>query len=277
MAYGQPPGPYNQPYGQQIPPTQPPYGMQPPGGTQQQLPPPMQQQPMPPPMQQQPMPPPMQQQPMPPPMQQQPMPPPIPQQHYPTPMPPPIPPQPQFPPPENLQIYDQTEYELPEYPRERRFSFSAGGIGKNIGFGLLFYVIVAVACGLGVFISILASGKDGGDYGVFSGLMAIMMGPAFALVIGIIQGKLADSDGEAMISGGVANVVGYLILMFIIIGFLAAAISIKYPSTDSDEEDEEDSVSVNYSELIIQFVGILLPSGVIGALGAFFSERFIFE
>ena len=36
-------------------------------------------------------------------------------------------------------------------------------------------------------------------------------------------------------------------------------------------------VDINYWELIVQFVGILLPSGIIGALGAFFSGRYIFE
>jgi len=184
-----------------------------------------------------------------PPMQQMPMP----QTHYPEPM--------------NLQQQRQKYYQY-EYPTQPR-----AGVVKTTIFGLLFYIIIAIASGLGALITILAAGPSSIGFGIIVGAMPILMGPVFALVIGVIQGKITDSESSAMIAGGVGNVVGFFILLLIIAGFLAAAFSIKFPTESSDSGGD---VGQTVVDILIQYVGLLLPSGIIGALSAFFSEKYIF-
>ncbi len=153
------------------------------------------------------------------------------------------------------------------------------GIGKNIGYGVLFFVIIAIACGLGCFISIVASTEEMALFGFLGSIMVIFSGPIVALIVGIVQGKTARNSGEALVAGGVTGVVGYILLLIILVALIAAAFMIKYPPSDGGDDDingDDDGADINWGEMFTQFVAIFLPSGIIGAFAAFFSNKFIF-
>jgi ribosomal protein S27E len=152
--------------------------------------------------------------------------------------------------------------------------------GKNIGYGILFFVIIAVACGSGCFISIVTCGESMLFFGILGSFMVIFSGPILALIVGIVQGKTARSEKEALVAGGVTGVAGYIILLIIIVVFIIAAFAIRFPPSDDDGEDDIDSndssVDINWGEMFGQFGGLFLPSGIIGAFAAFFSSKLIF-
>ena len=147
-------------------------------------------------------------------------------------------------------------------------------VGKNIGIGILFFVIVAFAFGIGGFIAILASDEGSIGFGFISSILIIAVAPIIALIVGIVQGKLSRNNGEALIAGGVSGVVGYILLMFIIIGFVALAIEIKFPD---DTGVSGDGGSIEIGSIIGQYIGIIIPSGIIGALSAMLSMKWIFR
>jgi DNA-directed RNA polymerase subunit RPC12/RpoP len=145
-------------------------------------------------------------------------------------------------------------------------------LGRNIIYGLLFFLILALSTGFGTFISIVASSEENALFGLLGSLMVISAGPILALIIGIIQGKMARSEGEALIAGGVTGVVGYILVLFIVMGLLFLALAIKFPS----EGDGDTDVSVEFGEMLVQWIALLLPSGIIGAMSAYLSSKFVF-
>lgn len=147
-------------------------------------------------------------------------------------------------------------------------------IGKNIVIGLILFVIVAVGCGFGSFISIIAAQDEFALFGLMGSLMIIFSGPLIALVTGIVQGKMAKNSGEALIAGGVSGVVGYILLLFIVSIFIASAIAIRFPPSGNGNGDV--NVTFDMSELISQWIAIFLPTGIIGAFSALISRKFIF-
>jgi len=83
----------------------------------------------------------------------------------------------------------------------------------------------------------------------------------FVLIISILQGKVARTPFQSLIAGLVTGLVGYLILMCIIIG-------ISYMIIQSSAMLIGQSIGI--------FFGLMLPCGIIGALSAFFSNKWIF-
>jgi predicted RNA-binding Zn-ribbon protein involved in translation (DUF1610 family) len=146
------------------------------------------------------------------------------------------------------------------------------GLGKNIVYGLLFFVVIALGCGFGSFISIVASGDDSLGVGLIGSLMIIFFGPVVALIVGIIQGKKAKDGTQALIAGGVAGVIGYILLMFIVVGFIGVAVGIRFPDTG----DGDVSFNLDLGQFITEFIAIFLPTGIIGALSALLSKKLIF-
>lgn len=148
-------------------------------------------------------------------------------------------------------------------------------LGKNIVIGLLFFVIVAVGCGFGSFISVIAAQDEFALFGLIGSMMIIFSGPLIALIAGIVQGKVAKNGGEALIAGGVSGVVGYILLLFIVSIFIVSAIAIRFPP--SDDGNGNVSVGLDMAELITQWIAIFLPSGIIGAFSAITSRKFVFK
>ena len=147
-------------------------------------------------------------------------------------------------------------------------------VGKNIGIGILFFIIVAFAFGIGSFITILASDDGSIGFGFISSIMIIAVAPLVALNVGIVQGKLSKNNSGAFIAGGVTGIIGYVLLMFIIIGFVAFAIEIKFPD-DTGVSDGGGGIDVG--SIISQYIGIVIPSGIIGAFSAMLSLKWIFR
>ena len=146
-------------------------------------------------------------------------------------------------------------------------------VGKNIGIGILFFIIVAFAFGIGSFITILASDEGSIGFGFISSIIIIAVAPLVALNVGIIQGKLSRKNSEAFMAGGVAGIIGYVLLMFIIIGFVAFAIEIKFP----EDTEVSGGGGIDVGSIIGQYIGIIIPSGIIGAFSAMLSLKWIFR
>jgi predicted RNA-binding Zn-ribbon protein involved in translation (DUF1610 family) len=139
-------------------------------------------------------------------------------------------------------------------------------VGVNIGYGLLFYVTIAIASGLGIFLSIIISEESDALFAVIGGMMIIYSAPVIAFVIGIIQGKLAQSSEEALAAGGITGGVGHFLLIIIVVIFLSTGISIKFPV----------EVDIQWGELVGPWALLFIPTGILGALSAYFSAKFIF-
>jgi MFS family permease/DNA-directed RNA polymerase subunit RPC12/RpoP len=149
------------------------------------------------------------------------------------------------------------------------------GIGKNIVIGLLFFVIVAIGCGFGSFIAVIAATDEFAIFGIIGSMMIIFSGPLIALIAGIVQGKKANNGGEALIAGGVAGIVGYILLLFIVSIIIASAIAIRFPPSDNGNGSV--SFGLDMGELISQWIAIFLPSGIIGAFSALISRKMVFQ
>ena len=155
-------------------------------------------------------------------------------------------------------------------------------LGRNIGYGLLFFVIVAVASGLGIVLSILMSSTPSSTdpsagfsvaFQVMSNILMIpIVATILALIVGIIQGKLARSKKDALIAGGVTGAIGTVLLLFIMVGFIYVAFTTKFgPSTTTASSGE-----VNIVMSTIQFILLLIPSAILGSVSAFLSIKYIF-
>jgi hypothetical protein len=144
-------------------------------------------------------------------------------------------------------------------------------MGKNIGIGLAFFIVIGIACGIGVFISIVASGDNLGTLGILGGIVVIGGGPIIALIVGIVQGKMASESIGGLIAGGVTGAVGYVLLMLIVLGFLYAGFAVK------DTSDEDDELVEEFGVMVVQFAAILLPSAIIGAFAGFITNKYIFR
>ena len=177
---------------------------------------------------------------------QQPYPPQVPQQ----------PSQPQFPDPMNLQ---QPKHHF--YRPEMGPAVPQPNYLKNIGVALVIYVLFGIFCGLGLLISALVVDKGQTGYASYIALTTICVTPFIAFIIGMSQGKAAQSETEAVFTGIISNLIGFLIILFLIAGFVSGAISIK------------ESGNFEVWDFIKQLIGVAIPCAVLGGFAAFFSER----
>ncbi len=139
-------------------------------------------------------------------------------------------------------------------------------VGANIGYGLLFITITAVAIGFGTIISIIISKSYYSSFAFEAVFVSIFCVPILVLIIGIVQGRMALGSNEALIAGGVTGAVGYFIFFIIMVGTFMIGVSIKSPYLTYLDLGEI------FGPLITGFIHV----GIIGALAAYFSIRFIF-
>jgi hypothetical protein len=179
------------------------------------------------------------------------------QQPYPVQMPPQPqqPPQPQFPDPMNLR---QTKPQF--YGPETGPAYSRPNYISNIGVALVIYVFFGIFCGLGLLMSVLVV-DEGTGFASSIALITISISPFIAFIIGMSQGKAAQSETEAIFTGIISNLIGFLIILFLITGFLSGAFAIK---------DVNNFEAVDFIKVMI---GIIIPCAVLGGVAAFFSER----
>ena len=165
------------------------------------------------------------------------------------------PPQLQFPDPMNLQQPAHHFYRPETGPAIPKPNYL-----KNIGVAVVVYVLFGIFCGLGLLVSALLI-DNGTGYASSIALITIGISPLIAFIIGMSQGKASQSETEAIFTGIISNLIGFLILLFLITGFLIGAITIK----DVTGFDAWDFIKV--------LIGIIIPCAVLGGIAAFFSER----
>ena len=140
-------------------------------------------------------------------------------------------------------------------------------VGTNVVYGLLFFIIIAIAIGIGTLISVIISDDSFAYFALEGVLIVIFSVPILVLIIGIVQGRMAISNEEALIAGGVTGAVGYLIFMFIMIGTFLIGVSMKSPF----------SSTTDWGRIFGPLIPGFIHNGLIGALSAYFSLRFIFS
>ena len=153
-------------------------------------------------------------------------------------------------------------------------------LGRNISYGLLFFILVGIVSGLGILLNILMSPTPSGNdpsaafsmiFQVMGNLLTIpIVATILALIVGILQGKLAMNKKDALISGAVTGAIGTILLLFIIIGLLYVTFTIK-GGTATASNAEFDVVGA-----IKQFILTLVPSAILGSVSAFLSIKYIF-
>ena len=124
---------------------------------------------------------------------------------------------------------------------------------------IIIYVLIAIFCGIGLLISALVV-DEGIGFASYIAITTICISPFIAFILGMSQGKAAQSETEAIFTGIINNLIGFLIILFLIAGFVSGAYSLK----DS---------SFEVGDFIKLLIGIAIPSSILGGFAAFFSER----
>ena len=129
-----------------------------------------------------------------------------------------------------------------------------GGFG--IGLGLLMYFAVD------------ADDEFGGFFVIFGLIIAVMLSPILATIVGAIIAKDFDDESDAAYNGGIVGATGTALMLFLCIFFFDLA------AADLDDDEAADEISDNTSDMLIK---ILIPCAVGGALGALFGFRYLWS
>ena len=155
----------------------------------------------------------------------------------------------------------------------------------NVAYGLLFYVIIGAALGFGLFITLISAADVEAAFAAFLGLILFMyLSPIIALVIGVLQGKIAWSGAESLIAGGMTGVVGFIPYIIILIFFFGLGFAAKFPTEveegyeqPKDLADREDIADESgFGRLLLQFIAVIMPNGLLGAMAGFMSFKYFF-
>ena len=140
-----------------------------------------------------------------------------------------------------------------------------GGLGLFLSFGI----------SLGALMFLLASGDDG--FGAFIGIiilmMAVVLSPILATIVGAIISKNYDDEVTATWNGALVGALGTVIMVVISILVMGMAVEEEEDDPLEEDEEEEDGSGEDYDMLIKG----LVPSAIGGALGAFVGFRFIWN
>jgi hypothetical protein len=156
-----------------------------------------------------------------------------------------------------------------------KFSLNAvkAGVGIFASFG--------IALGLLISISIAEGGEENFEFGiiiaVFGLILAMVISPILATIVGAIIAKDFDDEGDAALNGAIAGTVGTALMVTISIAFLIVAMAGEFDDDGGGGgfDDDGGGGDSEWGLLIELVVKGLLPSAVSGALGAFVGFRYL--
>ena len=151
------------------------------------------------------------------------------------------------------------------------------GVGLFVIFGL----------SLGILIYLLVSSADPDESfsfellaGAFGFIVAMIVSPVLATIVGAIIAKDFDDESDAAFNGAIAGVAGTFLMVVVAILFLVVAMESiddgnSSDSSVDDSDDSDDDSDGGFGDLLEFAVKGLLPSAVGGAIGAFAGFRFL--
>ena len=128
--------------------------------------------------------------------------------------------------------------------------------GFGVGLGLLMYFAVD------------ADENMGAVFVIFGLIIAVMLSPILATIVGAIIAKDFDDESDAAFNGAIVGAIGTVIMLYICIFFFGLA------ADDLDDSDSEDANDMS-DDMTDMLIKIMIPCGVGGALGAFVGFRYL--
>ena len=148
---------------------------------------------------------------------------------------------------------------------------------KAMTAGLGLFLSFGVSLGALMFFMADAGGLGGAFFGAIVLLLAVLLSPILATIVGAIIARNYDDDITAIWNGALVGAIGTVIMVLISVLVMVVALADEDgDDEDGDDEDgdDEDGDDSTTDEAIGMLLKALIPSAIGGALGAFFG-RFV--
>ena len=131
-----------------------------------------------------------------------------------------------------------------------------GGFG--VGLGLLMYFAVD------------ADEEMGSFFIIFGLIIAVMLSPILATIVGAIIAKDFDDETDAAFNGAIVGGIGTVLMLFVCTFFFSLAAD----DVDGSDGEAAEEISDDTNDMIIK---IMIPCAIGGALGAFVGFRYLWS